>query len=366
MNAMLIPMPDLERPRTRSMPIAPSNSRAKRSLIFALAIVASIHLAVLWLVRSGPADVRDPEYGLRLVQLRHRLAEHPNRPLVVVLGSSRTAQGIRPEVCNENGPGPLLFNMSTSGGGPIVQLLVLRRLLNEGIVPAGIVAEFWPPWLRGDGAFHEQWRIDPRRLLPGDEATIREFALTPDWLVDQRHGDSPWPLVGQRRLLQSRFAPFLVAENERTDGLWSEIDGWGWWPGRTAVPQAMIDRGWGDVERAYRPIFDGYRVEPSHANAMRAVLAECRERRIPTTLIRMPESQRFRAMTPPDVERLASEALLDWQREFDVPFADFREASNDLHLPDGFHLTRDGAAEFTRRHAAAIIPLGPLRPTITP
>ena len=56
---------------------------------------------------------RDPEYGRRANRLRARVAEHPGRPLVLVVGSSRTAMGVCPSAWEDARPGsphdPLLW-----------------------------------------------------------------------------------------------------------------------------------------------------------------------------------------------------------------------------------------------------------------
>src|SRR5262249_51092960 len=42
-------------------------------------------------------EVCDPESGIRLAQLRERISEGPDRPLLLLLGSSRTVMAFRPE-----------------------------------------------------------------------------------------------------------------------------------------------------------------------------------------------------------------------------------------------------------------------------
>src|SRR5438128_2658811 len=95
-------------------------------------------------------QLRDPEYGRRLDRLHDRLAEYPNRPLVLVVGSSRTSMGLRPaawEAVRPNGtrPDPLLFNMSLVGSGPVMELMCLRRIYADGVRPEAVVIEVWPP-----------------------------------------------------------------------------------------------------------------------------------------------------------------------------------------------------------------------------
>jgi hypothetical protein len=337
-------------------PTSPARRRpVLRSFVVFVLIVAALNLAFALILDHGPPHLRDPEYGLRLTALRQRMAEHPGRPLTVILGSSRTAQGIRPDVYEQTATtsSPLLFNLSQSGGGPVLQLLTLRRLIADGITPAAVVVEFWPPFLRGDLLFREQGRIDPKRLRTVDEPTVREFFDDPDRVWAARHGDSVVPLVAHRRAVLTRLCPDLLPQAERTDEVWNGVDGWGWWPGRVSATPEQIAAGWPTVEQFYGMLYLTYRIDPTHDRAYRTMLAECRSRDIPVSLVRMPESDRFRSLHTPPADALAEAYLTNLLAEFPVPVVDGRTWADPAHLPDGFHLTRDGATAFTRRFAAA-------------
>lgn len=316
-------------------------------VVFALFVVA-LNLLFAVALDHGPPHLRDPEYGLRLDSLRQRMKEHPTRSPLVVVGSSRTGQGIRPGVC-EPADGPLVFNMSQAGGGPVSQVLTLRRLWADGVQPDGVVLEYWPPFLRGDGQYHEQHRLDAKRLRPTDGPTVREFFLTPDDVWAKRSGDSAIPLVSHRQTVVSRVWPELLPHTARTDPIWRNVDGWGWWPGRVSATRQQIEAGWPGVESFYRPMYAGYSVHPQHAAAYRTVLSECRDRGVRVVLIRMPETDRFRQFQTADSERLGEEFLADVVGEFGVPVIDARTWADADHLPDGFHLTQSGAEAFTRR-----------------
>jgi hypothetical protein len=316
-------------------------------VVFVIFVVA-LNLAFAVALDHGPPHLRDPEYGLRLNSLRQRTVEHPTRPVVLVVGSSRTGQGIRPGVC-EPADGPLVFNVSQAGGGPVSQVLTLRRLWADGIQPAGVVLEYWPPFLRGDGTYHEQHRLDAKRLRPADEPTVREFFHSPDEVWTGRSGDSMLPLVAHRHTVVSRVCPELLPHTARTDPIWRNVDGWGWWPGRVSATAEQVEAGWPAVEAFYRPMYEGYSVHPQHAAAYRTALSECRERRVRVVLIRMPETDRYRTLETPESERLGDEFLAIVIREFGLQVIDARTWADDSHLPDGFHLTQPGAEVFTRR-----------------
>src|SRR5207248_754534 len=80
---------------------------------------------------------RDPEYGHRLRQVRALRAAHPDQPLVVALGSSRTQMGVSPaDMGFADAPGsPLVYSFGRSGAGPLLLNLTFRRLLDDGVRP---------------------------------------------------------------------------------------------------------------------------------------------------------------------------------------------------------------------------------------
>src|SRR5262245_4077574 len=73
------------------------SARGRRALGWGLILFLLGQLALALFVEWGHPEIIDPEYGRRLQLLRERRAEAPGRPLVLVLGSSRTAMGFRPE-----------------------------------------------------------------------------------------------------------------------------------------------------------------------------------------------------------------------------------------------------------------------------
>ena len=67
-----------------------------------------------------------------------------------------------------------------------------------------------------------------------------------------------------------------------------------------------------------------------------------------------PEASEFRGWVPPAVEQMCRTHLAGLCRELDVPLIDGRLWLADGYLVDGFHLSRVGAAEFTRRFGPAV------------
>src|SRR5205823_3996042 len=99
---------------------------------------------------------RDPFYGAKAARLQRRLASAGGRPLLVAaLGSSRTDRGLQGGPAGEAvsralGRPVLVFNLGIPGGGPVRELLTLRRVLADAGRPDLVLVEVLPPLLRDD------------------------------------------------------------------------------------------------------------------------------------------------------------------------------------------------------------------------
>ena len=334
--------------------------RSARALAGFLTALFAMNAALSLLLEAGPAHLRDPEYGLRLKSLRERRRQFPDRRLTVILGSSRTAMGIRPDVyeatLDEPLDAPLLFNMSMSGAGPILQLMMLERLLADGVRPDALLLEYWPALLRGDGPYREDRRVNAERLRASDDPIIAEYFTDPEATRTRMRADRLLPAWYHRRALLEQHWPSALPWSERTDGAWSTLDGWGWLPGRKTYTAAQVERGWPHVAGFYGPLFHGYGIAALADRALRACFARCRELGIEMSWIALPESARFRTLMTPDAIRFSDEHRTRLQSEWNVPFVDGRAWADDAALPDGFHLTQDGATAFTRKLAVRLAP----------
>src|SRR5262249_48116069 len=117
------------------------------------AMVALGGFVVLALAFVVVMDVRCPfwtdrEFAARRQIVLDRTAEHPERPLMVGLGSSRVGAGFVPEeldpIYDNRGRQISVVNFSHLGAGPRMNLVQLRRLLRDGIVPDYLLVEFMP------------------------------------------------------------------------------------------------------------------------------------------------------------------------------------------------------------------------------
>lgn len=337
--------------------------RSGRAVVatFALLFVALNVFAVFAMDAWWPR-LRDPEYGIRVEHLRERVAENPGRPVVLVIGSSRVSMGLRPAAWEEarpNVPGqpdPLIFNMSLVGSGPIMELMCLRRVYDDGLRPDAVVIEYWPPFLREDGPFHEPDRIDHNRLFRSDLPLVRDYFKEPAKTERQMRVDRFHPFFETRHRLLAQLAPRWQPWDRRMEMSWANIDPWGWLPGLNEYPPVPSLRAarLEHCEKIYRDQFKGYEVHDLAVRAIRETVALARSHGARVAFTYLPEASEFRSWMPPEVDRAAQERLTALRRELDVPVINARFWLADGYMVDGFHLSRQGAEEFSRKFGPAV------------
>jgi hypothetical protein len=337
--------------------------RAARTLAWFFLAAIGLNLGAFVAIDVADTRWRDPEYGRRIVSLKQRMAENPGRPLVLVIGSSRVSMGLRPSAWEENRPDrpgqpdPLIFNMSLVGSGPLMELMCLRRVYADGVRPDAVVLEYWPPFLREDGPYFEPDRIDHARLAEGDRPLVREYFRDPDAIEWSMLCDRVNPLLRTRHRLLAQVCPRWQPWDKRLEMAWGMLDGWGWLSGledKYPPDPKMRSVRLQHCEKTYRPQFLGYSVHPLADRSLRESVALARSHGAKVAFVYMPEASEFRGWMPHPVERMAEEHLGNLRRELGLPLIDARLWMPDGYLVDGFHLSRIGAAEFTKKFGPAV------------
>lgn len=346
------------------VPAVRRSRRKAARLTFVCFVLAALglHAVALVVLDELQPGLRDPEYARRVRDLRARIAENPGRPVVLVVGSSRAAMGVRPEeweAVRPGAPDPLIFNMSLLGGGPIMELMVLRRVYADGLRPDVVLLEYWPPYLHSAGMWAEPDRIAPDRLGPTDRQIVRDYFPNPD-KVEQQMWRYRWnPVWAARQRLLVQLLPKWLPDAKRMDWTWDTVDSWGWKPGFDYPPGPTAERTamLGKCHAIYRPQFNAFKLSPDADRAIREAVALARSHGSAVGFVYMPEASEFRGWYPPRVERLAHEHLAGLHRELAVPLINARLWMDDGLFVDGFHLSRVGAAEFTRKFGPAVTSL---------
>lgn len=327
-----------------------SRRRPVRALAWGAAVFVLTTLAFSAAVETSLPEVRDPEYGERLVRFGAQQREHPNRPVVVVLGTSRTQNAIDPGAMGfPDEPGaPLVFNFGHAGIRPLHLRLILWRLHAAGVRPAAVLVEVFPGFLGVSG--------------PADSAFPDAGQLTAaelDWLAP--HLDDPealrrrWvrsrldPWSAHRSVLVSRFAPDALPWALRTDHVWAQTDARGFlgYPDGAATDERRAAK-LADVHRTYGPTLADLRVSAATEDAYRGLVSDCRARGVPVAFFLAPESPAYRNWYSAQSRGALDGFVRTLRDELGCPVfgapTDFAERD----FADGHHILRPPAARFSR------------------
>ena len=292
----------------------------------------------------------DPEYAARLSRLQARRAEHPDRPLLLLLGSSRTGQLFRPEllppITDDHGRTVLPFNFSRNGGGPVYSRLAYERLCRQGLKPDWVVIELMPALLtaRYERFFYTSITAaelgDLARYISGRRAVgfYAKLHILPGYKNRTGFATSGRPLVGDAR--RARRIPEATIDVLGGEG--KRI--------RPSMPDADRRAEDARVSAGYAAILANYQIDPGADRAMRDLLSACRIKwdeghhhphagihHIPRRLSARCPGQRWRP-TP-------------WgsRRDFGVAVVDARRWLPDEEFEDGHHPLLAGQTRFTDR-----------------
>jgi hypothetical protein len=327
--------------------------QARSTILWGLAGFAALQALFIFVMDGPVPELRDPEYGYKLAELKSRLAESPHRPLYLVLGSSRAGLGICPQVMKERSAdglqSPLVFNFAITGSGPLLELLCLKRLLAAGIRPDHILIEVLPPLLHqedpwGENSWYDYNRLSFRDLLVWQKYSSSTWEIWGNWLRARMA-----PCYHERFCIMSRYAPGWLAWGVRQDG-WRGVDRYGW----IRYPQDEVNAE--DHQRAleaariqYLPTMDHFHLSERPQRALREVLDLCDRRHIPRTLLIMPEGSTFQAYYPPGAREMIVAYLRGLSREYHASLIDMRGWMPDGSFLDSHHLLPPGAKLFTQR-----------------
>lgn len=292
--------------------------------------------------------------------LHERLAESPDRPLVLMLGSSRSDQAFQSgRLTGQPGPDgrPLLaFNLGVPTVGGMHEMLYLNDLLAEGVRPRLILVELVSTHL-----------IRSQRGLQSEE----HFTLAPclsahQLLFLQRY------FSNRRRMilewLESRLTPwygFRWAVHEHLQGHHSippdfdqsrqPIDPFGWRLLRPLpdTPEFRYLR-WLGAYNMYGLSLQNFQLGSKPAQALHDLFDRCRREKIPVALVMMPVSKEFRDLYCPEGRAQLEEFIAGLRRRHNLDVIDATEWLDYEDFDDGHHVLLSGADKFTTRIIPAI------------
>jgi len=312
-----------------------------------------LQLALAVAIDQWAPELRDPEFGQKLARLRSLCAEFPDRPLVLVLGSSRSDYGVCPgaieRAWTSQRENIVVFNFAVMGGGPVTELVLFHELLAEGVRPSCVLIEVNPLLLHQEQGFTEESWLNADRLEFGELKRLGRYVSRPWSMYGRWLGSRIVPWHSHRFLILDRLAPSWLAASVRQDRR-TPSDDHGWLRHQPESVSAG-ERNWRIEQqlKAYAPALDRFCISATPDRALRELLDSCRQERIEAALLAMPESSELRsAFGPPAAQALAS-YLDDLRRDYGVSLLDAREWAPDADFADGEHLLPGGAVRFSQR-----------------
>ncbi|MGH7172600.1 MAG: hypothetical protein ACRELG_20155 [Gemmataceae bacterium] len=350
------------RPKDAAEPQAFGMARARRMKQSARALawwipfwyVFAQVVLLVWMDESWPLNRIRVERD-KFKQLHERLAEAPDRPLVLTVGSSRMDWGFQATRLNGR-PGPdgrplLVYNFGVPTAGPIHEALYVNDLLAQGVRPRLLLVEFVSTHLNQSrrGITSEEHFTVPHWL------NAHQLLFCSRYFSNPRHAMIEWlesrvaPWYGYRwtvheRLLGNDGQPNLFDQCQQP----MDFCGCRLLAHDVGTPQYRAFR-YDSNRRVYAESLQHFHLGAKPAQAMRDLLARCRREHIPVAIVNMPVSKEFNALYSPEGQAQLTNFLGELRRRYGVEIIDASDWLAKEDFDDGFHVLRVGAYKFTTR-----------------
>jgi hypothetical protein len=334
-----------------------ANARGKTAVLWGVLVFVLAQTLLAIVASSTHPEIRDPEYGYRLTALRAQAAAAPDRPLLLILGSSRTLSGICPPALppwpTDAGAEPRVFNFSLLGAGPVRELMTLRRLLADGRRPDWLLVEVWPPYLPQQGYWLDEQHIMGKDLRWVDLPVVSRYFSDRRKALGKLAAEGLVPITGLRSNLLAHYAAALLSPDQRwrekvVDDL-RDVEPTGWHPwldhGTAEEFRARVE----GVKLQTKPCLDKFFVSDTADRALRELLEECRRNHTKAALILMPEHSELRSWYTPAVHEQVNAYLSRLSNDYQAPVIDTRDWVDDGGFHDLTHMAPPAAAPFTLR-----------------
>jgi hypothetical protein len=356
--------PAVYRPEHLPVPPAPASprvphpraSKSRAALAWGVGLFFLIQLALSVACDRWLTVVRDRDHAFKTKALRAVLTEEAGRPLVLMLGSSRTMGAFHAgKLDGQPGPDgrPLAsFNFGQVRTGAIRTWARWQELLDEGVRPRLLLVEVLPLLLNEAGPHRpseEDWMgyywpsaADLVRLWPYCEMPGK---LLGGWLKARL-----CPCYFHRQYIMDRLAHSWEPITERlTPERWYDRHGWYLGESRRSVAPAIVRDALDRHYREFGAALKDFRLGAGPVQALHDMLERCRHEDIPVALVLMPEHSELRGWYPPEAHQAIDDLMADLSRTFAVEVIDAREWIEDDCFCDALHLVPHGALLFTRQ-----------------
>jgi hypothetical protein len=289
-----------------------------------------------------------------------RMAQTPDLPLVLFVGSSRTDQAFQAgRLTGQRGPDGqqlMAFNMGVPTMGAMHEALYLNDVLAEGIRPRLLLVEFVSTHfnrsqrgLQSEEHFTLPARISAHQLLFLQRYFTNRRRAMIEWMESRV---TPWYAYRwhiHEHLKGNHTSP-QVLEAQSYDQSRRPIDPWGWRILRD-LPDTPAFRAYRCLcaNNMYGMSLQRFQLGAKPCQAMHDLLARCRKEKIPVALVLMPVSQEFRDMYCPEAREQLGNFVVELRQRYNLDIIDATEWLDKEDFDDGHHVLTIGAEKFTTR-----------------
>ncbi len=325
-----------------------------------------VSLYLYWLVMANfiIRDFFDPPYAVKAEFLRERVAEYPGHPLWVVMGSSRVLFGFQPDILADRmreKNAPLIYNFGLSGVSLFRQYITFNRLLEDGFNPRRVGIEIFAADLKRELFTTTEAPSLCVRARRNEFADYIRYSETPPDFIDiwKRSRWDPiykYGMILQHQTRSWRLIPLPGIRRMEKNA----YDKWGWvLMSETTSEQEYRDE-FAVNKKRYEDDFAHFEVSQNADIVLRKFLDLCRDRGIPAFLLKMPESDDFRALHTAEGDAKLAAYLATIQREYQgVQLVDASLWVERTGFTDGHHLNGTGALKFTLRFGDELFKMAP-------
>jgi Protein of unknown function (DUF1574) len=327
-------------------PLPPRRCAARTEALWTIGVFVVASVVALGVIETRCPQWCDREYEVRREVLNERIAESPDRPVMLLIGSSRTVVAFMPErlppLRTPDSKEAIVFNYSHFGSGPKMNMLQVHRALRDGVHPHWVVLELVPGFLAHDDLPYKDMSIE-------DIPVIYQYSNGPRLIAQSarvRLGG-----VYRTRTAMSRWAlpEFVTKSPADREVKLHELGG---------------DNGFGrlddltDSDRAgltmlavgrFKKRMMEYKIDPLNAKTMNDLVEFCQSQGIQVGVVMTPEDSRYYSWQRPGADEVIAEYADELRAKFHIPVIDARRWMADSSFSDPHHLNTKGAKQFTDR-----------------
>jgi hypothetical protein len=288
-----------------------------------------------------------PQYVQRRDLARRVQELHPGKPLLAFLGSSRVVLAFAPEqlppLILSDGQQIIPINFAHTSAGPLMNVVLLKRMIGDGLCPDYLIVELMPLFMGQDQVrqLARDTGLPDLITVIGQSGKPLEFILE---LAQQHARRGPRTLaIAMRNWLGDELGPGFQPEEyplRWLGGLDKDEDT----PGERA--QAALGVA---APVPTMPRWVCFQTTPEAMGALKQLITLCQEHKITLKFLITPERSSLRNWYPPGADDELN-SLTDMIAErYGVETIDARHWLDDTEFYDDHHSTRDGAASFTEQ-----------------